>query len=104
MAGSQASFSMSRELFGFFRSEELIKVRPEKITPRDAGHFLEISVDEDDLRAIVRNDDAFVQRFENAFDLFQPFRLLDVHGAPLARCMLPKHDKTTNAHTVTLPT
>jgi hypothetical protein len=100
MTGSQASVSMLRKLVGFFRSEKFIKIESEKFGARDSRHFLEISVDENDLGTIVRNNHAFIQGLKDAFDLLQPFRLLDVHGTPLYTRMLPKRDQTTNAHFV----
>src|SRR6202034_2986976 len=84
MARPQTLLSMVRELVGFFGGEKFVKVRTEKFGARYACHFFKICIGEDDLGAIVRNNHPFIQCLKNAFDLLQPFRLLDVHGFPFA--------------------
>ena len=85
--------------FSFFRGEESVEVRSDKIAAWYAGHFLEICVGEDDLGTIVRNDHAFIQRLKDTFDLRQPLGRFEFHEIPFAS-ILPKHPETTNAPTL----
>ena len=79
MAGPQTLLSKLGQNFRFLGSVEPVKVTSDKLVARHARHFFEIRIGEDDLRAVVRNDDAFIQRFEDSFYLGEPFRLFDFH-------------------------
>ena len=60
----------------------LVEVRAgfaDQLRQGHAGHFLEAGVDVENPVAVVGDDHAFVQRFKQALELLDPFRLVDVH-------------------------
>ncbi len=64
------------EQFGnVFGWEEVDRTLAHVIFGVPADHFLEHGVGIDNMRALVRNDDALIQRLENVPDLFDPLRL-----------------------------
>jgi hypothetical protein len=54
-------------------------VRANDVSARQAGHLLQVGIHENNILAIVGDEHAFVEAFEDALDLLQPIWLFDFH-------------------------
>ncbi len=63
-----------------FGAIEFRRVPAKDIGACNSRHLFENGVDEKNMVAILRNQDALVERLENRFHLLEPFRFRDLHA------------------------
>ena len=79
VARAEARLALRVNEVRFFLGIEFVHAPAHDFVAAHAGHFLEIRVHENNVLAIIGNEHALIEAFENALDLVQPIRLFDFH-------------------------